>query len=176
VKTCSLCGTAKPLKEFYAWKHAKSRDGYMARCKACHRRRLAERNGSRCGTCGGLVSHASVKLCQRCRALAKRGAGSPWWKGGRTLKDGYVWLSGHFDHPNAVRGHVAEHVLVMTAQLGRSLLSEESVHHKNTIRDDNSPGNLELWSTSQPAGGRVEDKLAWARAFILQYHPEWLRL
>jgi hypothetical protein len=146
----------------------------MARCKVCHRRKLAELNGSRCGNCGGLVSHAHVKLCQSCRALAKRGEASPWWNGGRSSKNGYVWLSGCQGHPNAVRGHVAEHVLVMAEQLGRPLKRGESVHHKNGIRDDNRPENLELWSRSQPAGGRVEDKLAWAREFIRQYHPEWL--
>jgi len=96
------------------------------------------------------------------------------FKGGRHHKDGYIWLTGYFDHPNARRGHIAEHVLVMTEKLGRALLPGESVHHKNCIRDDNRPENLELWSRSQPPGGRIEDKLAWARAFILQYHPEWL--
>lgn len=147
----------------------------MARCKACHRRKLAERNGSQCGNCGGQVSHAKVKLCRACRTLAMRGPGSSWWQGGRSIKDGYVRLSGYFDHPNALRGHIAEHTLVMTEELGRPLLPGESVHHKNGIRTDNRPENLELWSRSQPCGGRVEDKLAWAHDFIRQYHPEWLK-
>lgn len=146
----------------------------MARCKACHRRRLAERNGSRCVDCGGRVSHANVKRCQPCRSLAKRGEGSPHWKGGRIVRNGYIWLSGYHGHPNASSGHIAEHVLVMAEKLGRPLRRGESVHHKNGIRDDNRPGNLELWSVSQPAGARVEDKLTWAREFILMYRPEWL--
>jgi len=34
---------------------------------------------------------------------------------------------------------------------------------------DNRIENLELWTRSQPAGQRVEDKIAWARDFLIQY-------
>jgi len=59
-----------------------------------------------------------------------------------------------------------QHRVVMEEHLGRELLPHENVHHKNGIRDDNRIENLELWSTSQPYGQRVEDKIAWAQDFL----------
>jgi hypothetical protein len=65
--------------------------------------------------------------------------------------------------------HVKIHREVMEEYLGRPLLSHESVHHKNGIRDDNRIENLELWSTSQPYGQRVEDKVKWAFEILDTY-------
>lgn len=81
-------------------------------------------------------------------------------------------------HPNAnnKQGRILEHVYVMSQYLSRPLRKGESVHHKNGIRDDNRIENLELWHKGQPAGQRVEDKIAWCKDFLSQYGYEYVEI
>lgn len=86
------------------------------------------------------------------------------WRGGKKSHSaGYVyeWVSG--------RGNILQHRLVMERMLGRELKEKENVHHRNGVRSDNRPENLELWVKHQPFGQRVEDLLDFARSIIAEY-------
>ena len=69
----------------------------------------------------------------------------PLWKGGKAkVTGGYIKIKNP-NHPDAnCEGYVLEHRLVMEKMLNRRLENIEEVHHKNGIKDDNRPENLEL--------------------------------
>ena len=69
-----------------------------------------------------------------------------------------------------------EHRYIMEQHIGRALYAKENVHHINGDRADNRLENLELWTTSQPKGQRVTDKIQWAREFLAQYADTQLPL
>lgn len=88
----------------------------------------------------------------------------------RHLKSGYVTAYVGKRYPSAKKnGYMLEHRYVMERYLGRHLLPEENVHHKNGVRHDNRLENLELWVTSQPSGQRPADLVAWAHQVIERY-------
>ena len=64
-----------------------------------------------------------------------------------------------------------EHRVVLEQVLHRELYPFENVHHKNGVRTDNAPENLELWVRPQPCGQRPEDLVA----FVVQHYPDLVR-
>lgn len=155
--------------------------GTRGRCAACNqklKRAALKANPEPCSVegCERKNTAPGQKLCDMHRNRLRRygSTGSIesviGVRGQGYVKDGYRLVV----HPSTGI-QVGEHRLVMEAHLGRKLLPAESVHHRNGQRADNRLSNLELWSSSQPYGQRVEDKVAWATELLRLYAPEVLK-
>lgn len=84
---------------------------------------------------------------QSCGCLSSPpGESNPNWRGGRvTDPRGYVLIRVGTDHHLAdVRGYAYEHRIVGEQKIGRRLLENEIVHHKDENRQNNHPDNLEV--------------------------------
>ena len=90
-----------------------------------------------------------TKLAYQKRPYPLYGSKSPYWKGGRTKHQGYIYVHIYPDNPFYCMaqkgGLVAEHRLVMAQYLGRPLEEWEIVHHKNDPKDNNEIENLKLY-------------------------------
>lgn len=157
------------------------------RCLSCGKS-CSLRSGKLCGKCRSWVGASPclgggcVRLVQSksksglCRSCSRKGPLSSNWKGGKTTnKDGYVRVKVPDGYTGkSHNGYVHEHRLVVEQIIDRPLFSHETVHHVNGDRSDNRIENLELWSSSQPSGQRVKDKVRWAKEILRAYEPEAL--
>jgi hypothetical protein len=84
-------------------------------------------------------------------------------------KEGYILLYNP-NHKNARKnGYLFEHTYNMSKKIERPLIKNETVHHKNGIKDDNRIENLELWSRNHSPGQRVKDLLEFSKNIISLY-------
>lgn len=115
-------------------------------------------------TTGRRLINGTTKSCGCIKYCV--GYKSPTWKNGKTkTPNGYVRVR------DQLTGKVLgfEHVVVMAQILGRPLYKGESVHHKNGIRDDNRPENLELRASQHGKGQAIEDLIQWAKEILARY-------
>jgi hypothetical protein len=161
VETCKVAGCASMIlsKELCHLHYYRQLCGRPI--EATHR---LKRNRGKCVVRGCKRKQRAVHMCsfhynrrrrgQVLTAPKIRAAGT-----GSVHGSGYVIVAG-----------VPQHRTVMEARLGRPLRSHENVHHRNGIRHDNRPSNLELWTRKQPPGKRVSDLIKWCKQFLEEYN------
>jgi hypothetical protein len=128
-------------------------------CEGCgktvDRKRIIRRGVSR-----GFLR--GIRFCSRHCAMVARTAEK---KGHLHKGSGYRMVSGG----SREAGVRMEHHVVMERLIGRPLRKDETVHHRNGIRTDNRPENLELWSGRHGKGHRVSDQIEFAKETLKIY-------
>lgn len=168
-KRCKQCKKSKPCSEFNNCSARK--DNLYHLCRSCQRKKQRAYRESRkvlCPKCKENKINPGSPQCMFCRSRASR-APYKLKKGKGFTAQGYVWVKDR-THPNRSKNNLMlEHRLVMEKHLGRYLTKEENVHHINGVRHDNRLENLELWSSGQPGGQRISDKIIWAKEILEKY-------
>jgi len=165
VDGCDRLNFANGYCEMHRWRVRVHGEPGPAEQVKPHRRK--ERVPCAVDGCDRLNDHGSP-YChlhrERLRRTGEVGPAQPLYVKGRVKPrgDGYRRI-----HVGDGR-RVLEHVHVMEQQLGRRLVAGENVHHKNGVKHDNDPSNLELWLVMQPTGQRVEDLME----YIAAYHAD----
>lgn len=106
-----------------------------------------------CGRERWVQIHGGEPRNLRCRSCSKAGANHPQYgKFGEDAahwKGGYINCNGYFvtlmpEHPRSMSdGYIKRAILVLEEKLGRPIREGYDSHHKNGIKDDDRPENLE---------------------------------
>ena len=166
---CAAEKCSNPVRATHGRKYCSRLCGKSSHALLAYQRQKASNGPLICVTCGAEIKHrrADALYCSiECKSPNKRGDRRPSKRSPigslRLTPQGYVDIK-------ADSGWKRRHRFVMEQHIGRQLSKDNTVHHKNGVRTDNRIENLELWSSSQPSGQRVVDKLTWARELIATY-------
>lgn len=142
---CASCGNQCP------------RPGMKYCSQACAGLGRRTKDRGVCGNCGGPLSSPRRRFCStscaaqdRAKYLKPQGTSS-------AIGATYVDTVSGYVKERTPEGWKFQHRMVMERSLGRELLPQEAVHHKNGVRSDNTPENLELWNRTHPTGVRASD-------------------
>jgi len=102
---------------------------------------IAERFGCTAKTISVWVNKFGIKT-------GGKGCGSVYSVPIRTTKKGYTRIT---DEYGGVRNRTNLHKLIMVSEKGFDAVKENDVHHKNNIKWDNRPSNLELLTHEEHA-------------------------
>lgn len=165
-KKCMHCKEEKEVASFH--KNRTNSDGLHVWCRACTKKKTREYRAK------NPTGYERRRQKNFINWRTKLGI-DPSIKIRNRNGEGYINQQGYLsfkkkDHPCSDKnGRVQASHLYYYEHTGYILKKGESLHHKNGLRLDNRIENLELWSKSQPAGQRVEDKIEWAKKLLEEY-------
>lgn len=140
--------TKEELYKLY-WEKGCSLTGIEDKLNYVHNtlRRTFKKYGIRTRT---LKEASNTERCRRENIIRNTGKNHPKWKGGIYRDpDGYIRIKSR-GHPGAdMQGYVRRSHLVAEKTLGRYLYPEEITHHKNEIRDDDRPENIDVMTRGE---------------------------
>lgn len=113
------------------------------------KRKISIANTGRPSACKGVKMSDETKKKISQAKMGKYRIKSVYGGHKKQRKDGYISVYAPRYISSSKDGYILEHILVMETHIGRQLRSDEVVHHKNKIKNDNRIENLELMTRGE---------------------------